>query len=69
MLVVLPLPEAALYAGADVLIISLAAAVFVEQFDNGHIAVDCEDALTLLGKVLLVQNDVSSGRTSRIDSL
>jgi len=61
------LPEAALDTRAYVVIVSLAVAVFIEQLYNGHITIDSEDALALLGKVLLVQDYVCSGRISRVN--
>ena len=67
MLVMFLLPEAALDTRAYVVIVSLAVAVFIEQLYNSNITIDSEDALALLCKMLLVQDDVCSGRTSRIN--
>ena len=68
MLVMFFLSEAALDTEAYVVIVSLAVAVFIEQLYDGHITIDSEDALALLGKVLLVQDYVCSGRTPWVNS-
>ncbi len=69
MLVVFLGAERGLDSGSNVIAVMHLAAVFIEHFDDGDVAVDGEHRLALLLEGLLVVQDVRSGRIPWIDIL